>query len=121
MANRSKFGSGAILENGELNDEFLNLETAVWNLAVDLGLLGVISGLGVTQNGAASARSVRVAAGVALDKNGKRLKLAAYSDRSVASDSSGNTTDITNVGEYRWLSIFLQYAKDGSDPRTDDN
>jgi hypothetical protein len=101
----------------ELDDGFEFAESADWLQNVDAGLTGVASGLLVSQAGTPN-MNVLVALGTAYDPQGRRCNVASQQAQDMATDGS-NPTAVTTIGNERWVSLFLTFARNLYDPRTD--
>lgn len=104
----------------ELDKGFDYTEQAIWNLALDPDLVGIMSGLTVAQQGVPN-MTVAIAAGVAYDQLGRRLRVPAPQNLNCAVDYNNVATAVAAPGNEKWLSVFLGFKRDLSDPRTDGN
>lgn len=112
--NRLNFYPKQIVTDTDLNTLQANVENADYNLAMDLGLSGVVSGLEVSPN---SPNDLKVAytKGVAYDAYGKRI--AASGNGLI--DCSSYT--VLNDGYERWISIVIEFARNAYDARVVDS
>lgn len=108
-----------VTEN-ELDQAFDYAEQADRNLYVDAGFWGIFYGLGVTQN-AVPNLAVKVGAGAAYDQTGARCALTTDSNVDCSIDHLGVATGVVTPGNAKWLSIFIEFDRAFSDPRTDGN
>lgn len=105
---------------GELDSCINEAEVADRLIVKEILQKGVISGLGVTQ--AASPNiSVLIAAGYGYDADGQRLYIPNQQPLSLTTDSNGVSTSVASGGNAKVVSIFLQFTRALSDPRTDGN
>lgn len=121
MANRRNYFHGQILQEGELDAGFDGLEAADWNLASDLGLVGVSGGGVVTQHAPTPDLTVDVTSVQAYDQQGRRIEFPSTQTPSLATDSNSVSTAVVNSGNSKIVSLFVRFKRDQSDPRTDDN
>lgn len=106
----------------ELDLAFDELEQADWNLASDLGVYGVISGAVAVPHSPVPNLSIGLTApGRAYDRLGRRVFLAAGTTVDCSKDLNGTPTEVVAPNAERWLSVFLRFARQLSDPRTDGN
>jgi hypothetical protein len=112
--NRLNFYPKQIVTDTDLNTLQANVENADYNLAMDLGLSGVVSGLEVSPN---SPNDLKVAytKGVAYDAYGKRI---AASGNGLIDCSS---YAVSNSGYERWISIVIEFARNAYDTRAVDS
>ena len=106
----------------ELDLAFDELEQADWNLASDLGVYGLVSGAVAVPHAPIADLSIDLAApGRAYDRSGRRVFLAAGRTIDCSKDLNGTPTDVIPPNAERWLSIFIRFSRQLSDPRTDGN
>jgi hypothetical protein len=95
-------------------------EKADWNIVKDNGLPGIVRGL-LVQEQAVPNLTVKVTAGEAYDKNGKRVVVASdISSVDVSVDSSSVSTQVAGAGNARVVSVFIEAARTDSNPKTDE-
>ncbi len=104
----------------ELDDGFAKAETAIQNLFVDADLVGVHFGLSCSEQGVPN-MTVLMTAGAAYDATGRRLRVPSNQNVNLAADYNGVATTVASVGNERWLSVFVGFTRDLTDPRTDGN
>lgn len=121
MADRRNYFHGQIIQEGELDDGFDGVELAIWNLAADLGLVGIASGGVVTQHSPTPDLTVDVTSVRAYDQTGRRIEYPSTQTPSLAVDSNAVSTAVVNSGNSKIVSLFVRFKRDESDPRTDDN
>lgn len=109
-----------LVAESELDAGFDHAEAADRAMMVDLGLNGIMSGLGVIQ-AVAPAISVQVEGGRAYDTLGQRLYVPATQFLSLALDSNGVSTAVGSPGNAKVVSVFLSFSRANTDPRTDGN
>jgi len=106
----------------ELDLAFDLLEQADRNLAADIGLYGVVSGAVPSQHAPIADLTVDLSApGRAYDRLGQRVFFGTGQRVDLAADSTGIPTEVTTVGQERWVAVFLRFKRLLSDPRTDGN
>ncbi len=111
-----------LVQDGEMNLAFDQVEQADRNLASDLGLLGIISGAVAVPHQPLPDLSIDLTApGRAYDRAGRRVYLPAQVTVNLAVDSTGVPTEVVVPGQERWLSVFLRFIRVEHDPRTDGN
>jgi hypothetical protein len=139
---RKNYYHGQIVTEDELDAGFADVEALELNLAIDHGLCqgtaggspdvdvygGIVSGLVVTR---VDATTVQVTAGVARDGSGRRIELTSTATVKVTNQGDteeGDTTNATgdyptpiaiSVGKEAWLSLFIVYDENLSEPRQD--
>lgn len=118
MAARYQFYQGQFVESSDLNDAFAGLESADQALANDLGFLGVVIGGGLSQ-AVIPNLSVVLQATVAYDQLGQRCYVPASIVIDCSVDYLGVSTAVAVSGHKKILSVFIQFARAPSDPRTD--
>jgi hypothetical protein len=106
----------------ELDLGFEVLERADRNLAADIGVYGVIGGAVPTQHAPIANLTIDLTApGRAYDRLGQRIFFGSGQTVNLATDSTGIPTDVSTVGQERWVGVFLRFHRLLSDPRTDGN
>jgi hypothetical protein len=121
MADRRDYFFRQKVTEDELDQGFETLEQAEWNFAVDLAKFGVLSGLVVTQHAGVPDLTTDITAGGSYDQSGRRVRVPALQQQTVATDSNNTSTAVVTVGNEKWVSIFLQFDRLLDDPRTDGN
>lgn len=102
----------------ELDGAFDAVEAADRSIVKDLGLLGVMGGLAITQS-AVPGLSALISSGQAYDAYGQRIYVPVSQTVSLSTDSNGVSTAVGNSGNSKVISIFAQFTRANSDPRTD--
>ena len=121
MSARRDYYYRQLVTEAELDDGFGGLEDADRALMVDMGVFGVNVGGGVAQNGSPNL-TVNVTGPMAgYDQLGQRISIASTQNKDVSVDDSNASTTVVGVGNERWLSLFVQFDRLLSDPRTDGN
>lgn len=103
-------------------DELLNdAEVAMWRLMVDNGLYGVVgSGLTVAES-SPTGLSMDVAAGTAYDQSGRRIRVPSTQTVDLSVDYLDADTAVATVGNAKYLSIYVLFDRDPSNPKPDGN
>lgn len=121
MSGRRDYFYKQKVTEAELDAGFNALEVADRALATDWGFTGVITGTTVVQRAAGANISVDVAAGITYDQLGQRIQVPSTQNVSVANDSAGVTTSVSGGGNEKIVSVFVEFDRALSDPRTDGN
>lgn len=121
MSDRSDYFFRQRVTEGELDQGFAQLEQAIWNLMLDLGKFGIVTGLVVSQHQGVPDLTVDITAGSGYDQSGRRLRIPSLQQLSVATDSNSISTSVAGGTNEKYVSIFLQFDRALSDPRTDGN
>jgi hypothetical protein len=119
VANRRDYYTGQSVTQEQLDEGFDGLEQADWNQVVDLGLVGVAAGLGVTEHSPTPDLTVDIGIGTAYDKAGKRLRVPSLQVKSIAADSNSVSTSVVGVGNSKIVSLFVRFKRNESLPFTD--
>lgn len=107
-----------IVTETQMDAMFDAAENADHYLAVDNGLFGVATGLGVGQHGAGDL-TVDVAAGAGYDQQGQRIGVGSTQNVDVSQDYLGASTAVTNPGDEKYVSVFIKFKRIESDPKVD--
>lgn len=118
--NRLDFYFRQRVTEAELDLGFTYAEQALWDLAADVDLIGVSSGLAVAQQGTPN-MTAAVSAGAAYDGSGRRIRVPSTQNVNLAVDYNGVTTVVTNPSNEKYLSVYVGFARTLTDPRTDGN
>ena len=95
-------------------------ENADRNQSKDNGLVGIVRGL-LVQEQAVPDLTVKITAGEAYDKSGKRIIAASdIAALDVSQDSSSVSTQVANSGNAKVVSVFIEADRADSNPRTDE-
>lgn len=106
--------------SSELNLGFTNSEEADKSIAVDNGLVGVLSGIAVTAQSSPNA-TVQVGQGVVYDPDGLRINIPSTQTVNTAVDFNAVTTAVATPGNQKYVSVFILFDRADSDPRVDGN
>jgi hypothetical protein len=120
MASRRDYYYRELVTEAELDAGFEGLEAADRALVADLGVVGVYYGLGVGE-AAAPNLTVDVDGGAAYDASGQRCRVPSAQNVNLAVDSNNTSTAVSGVGNEKWVSVFVEFARALSDQRTDGN
>lgn len=121
MADRRDFYFQQLVTEGEIDGAFDGLEQADWDLASDVGIFGIISGLVATQHSPVADLSIDLTGpGRAYDASGRRIYVATAQTVSLATDENGVSTD-PGDGKDRWVAVFVRFDRALSDERVDGN
>ena len=122
MADRVDYYFRQRVTEAELDLGFELLERADRNLAADIGVYGVVSGAVPTQHAPIADLTIDLTApGRAYDRLGQRIFFGSGQTVNLGVDSTGIPTDVSTVGQERWVGVFLRFHRLLSDPRTDGN
>lgn len=108
------------VSESELDLGFTYCENADFAMMVDTARVGVMSGLAVAQQTIPNL-TVLVALGIAYDKLGERLSVPSPQTVDVSQDYLAISTAVTTPGNEKYVSVFLVFNRNLSDPRTDGN
>jgi len=102
-------------------DEWLDeAENALWNLAIDIGLEGVVSGAVATETGTPSMSILLSNPCRAYDQLGRRIYYAPQQTIDCSVDEDSNPT-VPASGNERWVTVAIEHTRLLSDPQTDGN
>lgn len=105
---------------GELNDAFAGAENAIFNLAADNALTGVLANAAVSSHSPSANLTVDVSAGgLVYDPQGERISIPTLQTVDMSVDFNGTSTAVTTGGNSKIISLFAQFTRTLSDPRTD--
>ncbi len=122
MADRVDYYFRQRVTEAELDLGFELLERADRNLAADIGVYGVVAGAVPTQHAPIADLTIDLTAPArAYDRLGQRIFFGSGQTVNLAVDSTGIPTDVSTVGQERWVGVFLRFHRLLSDPRTDGN
>lgn len=122
MANRKIYYFKQPVTETELNAGFAYLEAADRALMTDQAFVGVLQNGGVVQHTGTPNLSVDIAGNaVCYDQNGQRISWPTTQNVDVSQDSTHVSTSVAGVGNEKWVSVFAQFVRVLSDPRTDGN
>ena len=104
----------------ELDSAFGSAETAINNVILDNGIIGITSGGAVSQNAGTANLTVDVSGPATIyDQTAQRISWSATQDVDCSIDENSNPTAVVTPGNHRILSIFAKFKRVLSDPRLD--
>lgn len=122
MSSRVDYFFRQRVSEAELDLGFALLEQADRNLAGDIGIFGIIDGMIATEHAGVPDFSVDLTApGRAYDQLGRRIFFGAAQTVDLSVDLNGVPTAVQTEGSERIVSLFIQFDRLLSDPRTDGN
>lgn len=121
MSNRRDYYFRQLVTEAELDEGFADLEDADHALMQDMGVVGVLYGLGVAQAVVPNLTVTVAGPGAAYDSSGQRVFVASNQSVDVSKDSNNVSTAVSTSGKEKKISVFVQFARALSDPRTDGN
>jgi len=107
-----------VLES-DLDTGFDQAEQADWFMFEDMSFYGVLAGFAVVEDSPPSLEVTASGPGRSYDKDGKRLAITSDQQVDVSEDSGGTPTTVATSGYEKWVSVFLRYDRDLSNPKTD--
>lgn len=119
MADRRDFYFRQRVTEGELDDAFDGLENALWQLAEDVGMVGIIAGATPTENAPPDLSILLDGPSTSYDKLGRRVYFGAQQTVDCSIDENGVSTAVANPGNERWVSVFLEFDRVLADERVD--
>jgi hypothetical protein len=119
--NRRDYYFRQLVTEAELDDGFEQAEQADRAIMTDLGLVGIVNGLAVSEHTPTKDLTVFVSSGVAYDQNGQRCAIVSTQNPDLSIDSLDVSTAVTTPGNEKYLSLFVKFARALSDPRLDGN
>lgn len=118
---RRDFYYRQVVSASDMDEAFDFCEAADRAIAEDHALVGVLSGLTVTEQSPV-ALGVQVSTGLAYDKNGKKLyESEAQTEVDCSVDEYGVPTTVSTGGNEKWISIFARYTERLTTPAIDGN
>lgn len=121
MADRYDFFLEQLVTEGEVDAAFDAMEQADRDIVSDAGLVGVMTGMVVTQHAPTADFTVDMTAGVCYDQNGKRIEVGSGQTVDLSIDYNGVSTAVAGSGNSKVISIFAYADRNLSDPRVDGN
>ncbi len=119
---RSDFFYRQRVTEGEMDEAFDYAEIAEWNIKRDHQLQGVLKNADVTEQSPTPDLTVKVSGpGVVHDQFGKRIEWTPDQNVDCSVDENSLPTAVGTPGNEKWLSIFAEFDRELSDPRTDGN
>lgn len=119
MADRRDYYFRQRVTEGELDAGFDGLENAIWQLAEDVGIVGIIAGATPTENAPPDLSILLDGPSTSYDKTGKRIYFGAQQTVDCSIDENGVSTSVANPGNERWVSVFLEFDRVLADERVD--
>jgi len=110
-----------LVTEGNLDAAFDNAETADKRIVSELALDGVVTGLVVSQHAPVPDFTVDVTPGTTYDPEGRRVRVPTTQNPDCVEDEAGVPTAVQNPGNEKWVSVFAEFDRALSDPRTDGN
>ena len=119
---RYDFYYGQKVRESELDDAFDAVEDALAVFLQGFGLSGILNGADVTEHNPTPNFTVDVS-GPALvyDQLAQKIAWATTENVDCTVDENGTATAVSTSGNEKYLSIFAEFVRDASDPRTDRN
>lgn len=105
----------------ELDGAFDAVEAADWGLAIDHGLTGIALAMDPAQNGVPNLTINVSGPGVAYDPLGRRIAIPSTQNVDVSVDENAVSTAVAGGANEKWVSVFIEFDRDLSDPRIDGN
>jgi hypothetical protein len=122
MSDRVNYYFRQGVTEGELDLGFELLEQADRNLAGDIGIFGIIDGMRASERNGVPDLSVDLTApGRAYDRLGRRIFYGTAQNFDMSTDVNGVSTAVQGEGNEKIVSLFIQFDRRLSDPRTDGN
>ena len=115
MSDRIHFPSDTRLTTEMLNSSFDYLELADQRFLSDLGIAGIIAGLGVTLSD--DGQAVCVSPGIAYDRLGRRIKVETSHTLNLTDESQSRIA--TSEASESWVSVLVKFARREADPILD--
>ena len=110
-----------LLTEAELDGAFDAAEQADWDIIADAGLIGIASGLDVTQHSPTADLTVDVTSGTAYDPSGKRVRIGSGQTVDLSVDHLSASTAVGASGNSKVISLYVYADRLLSDPRVDGN
>lgn len=110
-----------LVTQADMDEAFDFAEAADQALQSDNGYVGIAQGQDVAEHFTPPDLTVDIAAGVARDPSGQRIFIPALQTLDLSVDSNSVPTAVANVGNEKWLSVFVAFDRALSDPRVDGN
>jgi hypothetical protein len=122
MSDRLNYYFRQGVTEGELDLGFELLEQADRNLAGDIGIFGIIDGMRASEcNGVPDLSVDLTAPGRAYDRLGRRIFYGTAQNFDLSTDVNGVSTAVQGEGNEKIVSLYIQFDRRLSDPRTDGN
>jgi hypothetical protein len=122
MSSRVNYYFRQGVTEGELDLGFELLEQADRDLASDIGIFGIIDGMRASERNGVPDLSVDLTApGRAYDRLGRRIFYGTAQTFDLSTDVNSVSTAVQGDGNEKIVSLFIQFDRRLSDPRTDGN
>jgi hypothetical protein len=122
MSSRVNYYFRQGVTEAELDLGFELLEQADHSLASDVGIFGIIDGMRASERDGVPDLSVDLTApGRAYDRLGRRIFYGTAQNVDLSTDVSGVSTAVQGEGNEKIVSLYIQFDRLPSDPRTDGN
>lgn len=110
------------LNKTELNDAFDAVEAAINALIETNGYAGgVVDGADTSEHSPTPDLTVDVAPGIIYDQFAQRIAWSVLQVVDMSLDENGASTAVVSSGNEKWLSLFAEFERNATDPRTDGN
>ncbi len=122
MADRVDYFFREKVTADELNLGFELLEEADEKRATDMGVVGIVTGMAVTQHAPVANLTLDLTApGIAYDPSGQRIFFATPQTADLSVDENGVSTAVSAAGKEKVVSLYAKFDRALSDPRIDGN
>lgn len=121
MSNQKRWYFEQLVTEGDLNEAFRDLEAADQALITDQSYSGVYQGYSVAQATVPDLTVDIAGASTAYDQFGQRCFNPSLVNLDLSVDSNAASTAVSNPGNEKWLSVFVQFDRNLSDQRFDGN
>lgn len=119
MADLRYWYTGQLVTAQEMRGGDAELEQGIFDLATDMGFVGVIDGGEVAEHAGTPNLTVDVAALLARSPLGERIRVAGTPNVDCEFDYLTQPTAVTTPGNFRLVDIYVVFDRLGSDPRLD--
>lgn len=112
-----------IVTQGQLDWAFDSVQESMHGLSADNKIVGIVDGLTVTEHASPPNKTVDVAGpGTAYDKDGQRCNMPdSLSVVDCAVDEYGTNSNPPTPGNERYISVFIRFKRNLTDPALDGN
>lgn len=119
MAGLRHWYIGQLVTAQEMRGGDTALEQGIFDMATDLGFVGLIDGGAVVEHAGTPNMTVDVAALLARSPLGERIRVAGTAVVNCAFDYLTQPTAVTVPGNSRFVDVYVVFDRVGSDPRID--
>lgn len=105
----------------EMDAAFTGVEQALWNVAKDTGLVGVMANAVVTEHAPQNETVDVSGSSVVYDKSGERIYWGPSQNVDVSTDYLGVSTAVVGAGNEKIVSVFASFERVLSVPQVDGN